>query len=399
MVESAVSELVTSGGGNVIFGAGDFDLGSEFFKFYDPSDITFAGQGIDITVLRNSSSAAEDTEPFNCSNCDRLTIRDMTIVAGGPDRTTSDALDFDDGDQNIIERIKVTDSRGRAIVFDGKGTGGHADGNIIRDCIIEGPMPLDGIQFLGSSNNHVENCTITGSGRHGIYMSKASSSAEQPNKPSDDNVIAGNIITNTANSGIAVLSSSRNIITDNTLTNNSNHGIYITTQGSIPANDNVIEFNTVTGNANYGLNIANAACFRTVVEGNDFSGNGLGEIRDFGTDTIYIQSGTATPTPSNTPTQTPTTTPTAVGSGTIIVSAIADAYVNGSSQGNNYGGSSALRTDASPTINSYLRFQVPPCIGINRECHTPGLRQFYFICRLQSAWHHWQLGGGHDHLL
>jgi parallel beta-helix repeat protein len=222
---SAVSELVSSGGGSIIFAAGDFDLGSEFFKFYDPTDVTFAGQGIDVTVLRNWSDAAADTEPFNCSNCDRLIIRDMTISAGGPVRSTSDAIDLDDGDDNLIERVKVTNTRARAIIFDGKGPGGHADGNVVRDCVITGVIPYDGIQMLASNNNRIEGCSVTGAGRHGIYAVKSSSSAAQPNKPSDDNIIVGNLVQNAANNGIGVNSGNRNVITGNTVLNSSSDGV------------------------------------------------------------------------------------------------------------------------------------------------------------------------------
>ncbi len=123
VVEDAVAELVSVGGGNIFFAAGDFDLGSDFFKLYDTTDVVFAGQGIGVTFIHNFSNAAADTEPFNFTNCDRCTIRDMTVAAEGADRTTSDALDFDDGDMNLVERVEITDSRGHGIVFDGKGAG------------------------------------------------------------------------------------------------------------------------------------------------------------------------------------------------------------------------------------------------------------------------------------
>src|SRR5215207_10703208 len=119
VVESAAYELNTHGGGTIPFQAGDFDLGSEWFEFYDLKGITFQGQGIDVTVLRNNASASTDTEPFDFTNGDFITIRDMTVNAGGPLRSTSDALDFDAGDYNLVQRVKVTGSRGRGIVFDG----------------------------------------------------------------------------------------------------------------------------------------------------------------------------------------------------------------------------------------------------------------------------------------
>lgn len=299
VTEAAVSELDSSGGGNIIFAAGDFDFGSEFLKFYDPTDIIFSGQGIDVTVLRNWSNANADTEPFNCSNCDRITIRDMTISAGGPVRSTSDAIDLDDGDDNIIERVKITNTRGRVIIFDGKGEGGHANGNVVRDCVIIGPVPYDGIQMLASSSNRIEGCSITGVGRHGIYAVKSSSIASQPNKPSDDNVIVGNIVQTAANNGIGVYSGNRNVITGNTVLNNLSNGIYLTGSTAFPCNDNVVEYNTTTDNQQFGLSIYRSACHRTVVTDNTFSGNGSGDILDNGIDTIYAQTDN-TPTPTQT---------------------------------------------------------------------------------------------------
>src|SRR5688572_15056232 len=107
VVENAASELNAHGGGTITFQSGDFDLGAEWFEFYDLTGITFAGQGIDITILRNNASASTDTEPFDFTNGDFITIRDLTVTAGGPLRSTSDALDFDAGDNNLVERVKV----------------------------------------------------------------------------------------------------------------------------------------------------------------------------------------------------------------------------------------------------------------------------------------------------
>ncbi len=67
------------------------------------------------------------------------------------------------------------------------------------------------------------------------------------------------------------------------------------------------------------------------------------------------------PTPVISPTATPTGTP--LRSGTLTLNATADAYVSESSPTNNYGNSTSLRTDASPVIRTYLRFQVPALSG------------------------------------
>ena len=44
--------------------------------------------------------------------------------------------------------------------------------------------------------------------------------------------------------------------------------------------------------------------------------------------------------------------------GTVVFNPTADAYVRSDNPANNYGGATSLRTDASPVINSYLRFNV-----------------------------------------
>jgi chitodextrinase len=300
VVENAANELNAHGGGTITFQAGDFDLGAEWFEFYNLTGITFAGQGMDVTVLRNNASASTDTEPFDFTNGDLITIRDMTVSAGGPLRSTSDALDFDAGDNNLVERVKVTGSRGRGIVFDGKdvanGQPRTANGNTVLDCVITG-IPSDGIELLASSSNLVENCQITNVGGHGIQITKASSTAGQPHKKSNDNVIVGNYVDNAGQDGINLNSGDRNSITGNTILNSSNtttsqDGIDISSSDSILCDDNVVQANTATDNQpvktqRYGLSISSSNCHRTVVVSNNFSGNRLGAIRDVGTGTIY----------------------------------------------------------------------------------------------------------------
>jgi hypothetical protein len=69
---------------------------------------------------------------------------------------------------------------------------------------------------------------------------------------------------------------------------------------------------------------------------------------------------TATVTPSQTPTFTPTSTPVI---SALMFTPVADAYVNASSPTTSYGLLTALRVDASPEINSYLRFNVQGLSG------------------------------------
>lgn len=445
VVESAVHDLDRAGGGTIRFESGDYDLGNSQFEFYDLIGVTFEGAGMDLTSIRNVMSATTfDTEPFDVSTAYGVTIRDMTVDAGGPLRSTSDAIDFDAGNDTLIERVKITGSRARGIIFDGKdvvgGIARTAVNNVVRDCVITG-VPGDGIEFLAASSNRVEGCTITNVGRHGIQMGKSSSSANQPHKKSNDNVITGNTIDNSGEDGINVTSGDRNQIVGNTITNSSDDvsgrdGIRVMSADSKTCNDNVVEGNRAADTQGvktqrYGLAITSSLCNRTVVLSNDFTGNKKGPILDQGTDTQY-----APPTPDSEPPTAPTllsATPvawnqvdlawtaatdniavagyrvrrdgsvvasmgatslsysdtTVVGSTTYVytveafdaagntspesnsVSAttppapssvtfapVADSYVNESSPTSNYGSSTQLRTDGSPLVNSYLRFDV-----------------------------------------
>jgi parallel beta-helix repeat protein len=306
VVQSAVTEANAVDSGTIRFQAGDFDLGPDWFELTNIADIIFEGQGMNATTLRNNASAATDTEPFDCTNCDRLTIRDLTVSAGGPLRSTSDALDFDGGDNIIIERVKVTSSRARGIIFDGKGSGSlsTADHNIVRDCIITG-LPSNGIELLASNFNLIDNCTITDVAGTGILINKASSSALQPNKQSNDNTIINNDVINSGRDGIAVNSSNRNLIKSNIVLNSSDDvssldGIRIYSSDSIVCDDNKIDLNTASDNQTpktqtYGLKIVSALCNRTVVGTNTLTGNRVGSIFNGGTGTIFNGSSDTTP--------------------------------------------------------------------------------------------------------
>ncbi len=87
---------------------------------------------------------------------------------------------------------------------------------------------------------------------------------------------------------------------------------------------------------------------------------------------------TSTSTPTSTPTRTPTRTPTFTGTPTqpgqlSAFNVIADAYVSQSKATTNYGTASTLRTDNSPILRSYLRFNVQ---GLNATIRRATLRVF-----------------------
>jgi parallel beta-helix repeat protein len=304
-VESAVADLNGfTAGGTITFSSGTFDFGSDFFVLHDVHDIVFEGQGIDQTIIENVNDAAQDTEPFNFSTATRITIRNMTVSAGGVPRTTSDAIDFDNGAHNVVDHVKIASSRARGIIFDGKGDAGQgvqwaADFNVVSNCIITGTQSAagDGIEFLGSNNNEVFGCTITNVANNGINAAKASTLAFTANKKSNGNYIHDNLIENAARNGIVINSSDGNRIENNTITNNGDSvaadGIRIDSADSVQCNDNQVAANTATDTQSpktqqFGLNIADPLCNRTVVGANSLDGNAKDPIQDLGTNTQYL---------------------------------------------------------------------------------------------------------------
>ena len=134
VVQQAVPVLRAAGGGTIKFTSGDFDFGSDYFVLVDVTNIEFVGAGIDPTVIKNYSDAAADTEPFSFTRANGIKIRNMTVAAGGTARTSSDAIDFDAGNNSLVENVKITASRARGIVFDGKDAGVSAESNTVRNC-------------------------------------------------------------------------------------------------------------------------------------------------------------------------------------------------------------------------------------------------------------------------
>ena len=298
VVQQAVPVLRAAGGGTIKFANGTFDLGSDYFVLMDVTNIEFVGAGIDSTVIKNYSEAASDTEPFSFTRANGIKIRNMTVAAGGTARTSSDAIDFDAGNDSLVENVKVTASRARGIVFDGKDSGVSAESNTVRNCQISG-IPGAGVEFLASSRNTVTGCDITKVGGPGIYAHQSSATAPQPNKKSSANNITGNTIKDAGRDGVYISNGDRNQIVNNTITNSSDvvssrDGIRISSVVSgLACDDNIVSDNTATDNQTsktqaYGLNIASALCSRTVVgPGNNFAGNRVGAIRDIGTGTVY----------------------------------------------------------------------------------------------------------------
>lgn len=296
VLQPTVSFLNRRGGGTVRFTAGTFDFGSQYFYGKGTTNIAFLGAGMRKTLIKNWSNAATDTEPFNFWSADGVTVKYLTVSAGGPRRTTSDALDFDRGNDVLVQRVRVIQSRGRGIVFDGKEADSTALRNHVVGCIITGTAS-HGIELLASSRNLVARCRIRNVGGSGIVVRKSSPTAAQPDKKSSYNRIRGNLVREAGQEGIIVISGDRNRITGNRVYNSadeiaSHDGIRIDEMDRVTCNDNVVEGNIATDTQDvktqrYGLNISSRFCHRTQVSGNDFSGNLRAPVNDLGTATSF----------------------------------------------------------------------------------------------------------------
>ncbi len=92
----------------------------------------------------------------------------------------------------------------------------------------------------------------------------------------------------------------------------------------------------------------------------------------------FTPTSTSTSTPTNTPTRTPTRTPTFTPTATqpgqlFTFTPVVDAYVKAANPATNYGTATTLRTDSSPVVRSYLRFNVQ---GLSTSIKRVTLRIF-----------------------
>jgi Right handed beta helix region len=336
-VLAAVNALPASGG-IILFSSGHFNYGTGFLKVVHRHNITYQGAGMDITFIANNTDAAADTEPFNFEDVDGSIVSDLTVSAGGAPRTTSDALDFDNSSNCRVERVKVTLSRARGIIFDGKTSNGDPTweslGNVIQDCIVTG-CPGAGIELLvtgdpgaGSSGGpgcQVINCQSFGNGNAGVKINRQSSTGRQ----GKNNTISGGSYHHNGTQGVVIQEGLNNIVTGVTCYDNGSDGIRIETFDgeSLQANGNQIIGCTcfddqATKTQPYGVwlkGIPPTDINNTLVQDNNLCGNKTAGLRNDATNTQISNNQCAggTPTPTPTPTNTPaaTNTPTPVPSG------------------------------------------------------------------------------------
>lgn len=151
--------------------------------------LTFSGAGMYSTIISNRSNFAggTDTEPLSFTNCQYVTMRDFTVESCGTYKSTTDALDFDQGAHIRIERVRITHSRARGIIIDGGDLGKWAGHNVIRDCLVQGRPDKPGLGLVSGG-------TLTASTAYRYVVSwtdadLAGAQTAGETKPSDENVI------------------------------------------------------------------------------------------------------------------------------------------------------------------------------------------------------------------
>jgi hypothetical protein len=307
------------GGGIIQLSSGTFDFGGRNVTFNGRPDLTVKGAGIDVTFVVNNTDELYDSEPLSFTRCDRAVVRDMTVIAQGTARGSADALDFDDSDDCLVERVKITSSRGRGIVFDGKDLGGQSIGNVIRDCEVTG-CPGSGIELLCTQRCQVINCFCHGNTGHGLRLQRHLASRQ---KCLFNTVIGGEYSSN-GSSGIGISEGDDNIIDGAVCRNNKVDGIRIRTfaDSTMSANRNqvlrcICTDTLPTKIQDYGVRLLGEPpedISDTTITDCELCGNRYAGLLDGGVNTEAARNTCADdiirPTPTATAEPSPTSTPT-----------------------------------------------------------------------------------------
>lgn len=116
----------------------------DHINFAENRNITFFGGGWG-TIISNRTNwpTGTDVEPFDFTNCQGIIVRDIQVECCGSLKSTTGALDFDQGVDCVVENVRVLRTRGaQAIVFDGGDAGKYAGRNRVSGCYIQGrPRP------------------------------------------------------------------------------------------------------------------------------------------------------------------------------------------------------------------------------------------------------------------
>jgi parallel beta-helix repeat protein len=277
VVRQALLDLPIDGG-TLLFSSGTFDFGLNNVKIEHMHNIWLVGQGIDVTFIKNAPPNTADLEPFSYSDADGAVVRDMTIRSEPNLRYTSDALDFDNSDNVLVERVKITASPARGIIFDGKDQvgqpGWQSHNNVVRNCIVTG-CALSGIELLCAENCQIIDCTVYGNAEHGVNIAAQSNSLRH----SIGNTVSGGSYTNNGKNGIAIFAGESNTVQNVNCSGNAQNGVMIRPHPyeSLKSVGNVLSGGTFSANTWHGVQIVDSDS--TAVDGVQCLDNNLDGVR------------------------------------------------------------------------------------------------------------------------
>lgn len=288
------------------FGWGEFHFpdytGENHATFNTLNNMIFEGSGMRgafKTLITGTITEANDTEPLSFTACDSIQIRDMEVLAGGTARSTSDALDFDDANHALIERVHILASRARGIVFDGKDPSASADFNVIRDCLatVAQAVQGDAFEILAGQYNLLKRVWAYRCGQYGAQLVKGTGGS---GRLASFNVIEDSSFVRSDDDGVNITSGSNNIIRRSLVDGNnfdaagSHDGVKIGTADDVDADNNEIRDNWIsdtqgTKTQDRGIQLTEsglAAINDTIIDGNYLQDNLNGPLTDGGTNTV-----------------------------------------------------------------------------------------------------------------
>jgi parallel beta-helix repeat protein len=121
--------------------------GASFSQF---KGLMFTGEGMTKTIMSsrsNTITASPDLAVFLFTNCQQATIRDMQIEQCGAYMSTMEAVNFNQGADCQIERVRFMRAKSTAFTFDGGDDGKIANRNVVRDCIFMGRPPIPQVTY------------------------------------------------------------------------------------------------------------------------------------------------------------------------------------------------------------------------------------------------------------
>ncbi|MEM2031021.1 MAG: NosD domain-containing protein [Archaeoglobaceae archaeon] len=206
---------------------------------------TLASDNVDYLPL----STRTPTPPTDISQCTEITKSGYYKL----NKSISGLLSGKDYCIKISADNVVLDGQGFSITGTGSGKGIFVQANNVTIKNVSVSGYYDGIFLSLSSNNTIENCTLSGNYEEGIHLYSSNNNIIRSNK------VSGNV------RGIYLHSSSNNLMENNMISNNNDYGIHLSS-----SSDNIVKNNDFT---NCGLVVYDS--YNNRVENNYVNGKPL----------------------------------------------------------------------------------------------------------------------------